>query len=530
MDSPQQSQWEQACQEELASILKNKVWTEVHPTHTEHPNIIGRRWVIKIQYEPKGEVQRFKARLVAKGYTQSYCIIYLETFSPVVNFQTLRLLLVLAVSKDFDIHTMDIQTAFLAQDQSSDEQAIYMELPPGISRGPQEEVVLQLHKTLYGLKQSSRVFNKALHGFFTLHGLQRGEADHCIYFNASRTLFLMVYVDDLVLIGNLESVQSMKKKLNIRFQMSDLGPLSYFLEIAVIRDENEHHLSQERYMEEILRRFQFSSSHPCSIPLSPGTKLKKESGAVLSQHDSTLYRSIVGSIMYLMLATRQDLSYAVGAVSQFSSAPSIDHLAALHHILRYIRVSAHLQLYLTRCSAFEATPQATPLTKPHYPKILWDTKITGYSDSDRAGCLDSHHSTGAYIFLAGQLPVTWSSKAQPTVALSSTEAEYMALTQATKEAIQLHFLLSEILDCQYKKLPSITIFADNQGCIALAYNPEDHAPTKHIDIQHHFVREKVEGGEVSLEYTPIGVMVADCLTKALPREKFVQHRASMAIN
>jgi len=339
----------------------------------------------------------------------------------------------------------------------------------------------------------------------------------------------MVYVDDLVLIGDLESVQSMKKKLNIRFEMSDLGPLSYFLGIAVTGDGNGLHLPQEQYAEEILGRFQFSSSHPCSTPLSPGTKLRKESGALLAQHDSTLYRSIIGSIMYLILATRPDLSYAVGAVSQFSSAPCVDHLAALHHILRYIRGYAHLQLHLTRCCGFEATPKATPLTKPHYPKILWDTEIAGYSDCDWAGYLDSHHSTGAYIFLAGQSPVFWSSKKQATVALSSTEAEYMALTRATMEAIWLRFLLGEIPDFLYKKLPSITIFADNQECIALAHNPEYHARTKHIDIQHHFVREKVEGGEVSLEYTPTGVMVADCLTKALPREKFVQHCASMGI-
>jgi len=408
-----------------------------------------------------------------------------------------------------------------------------MELPPGISRGPQEEVVLQLHKTLYGLKQSSQVLNKALHGFFTLHGLQRGEADHCVYFNASRTLFLMVCVDDLVLIGDSESVQSMKKKLNVHFEMSHLGHLSYFLGIAVTRDENGLHLSQERYAEEILRRFQFSSSHPCSTPVSSGTKLRMESGAHLSQHDATLDRSIVGSIMYLMMATRPDLSYAVGAVSQFSSAPSVDHLAALHHILRYIWGTAHLQLHLMRCSAFKVIPKASSsiltVTQPHYPIIIWDTEITGCSESDWAGCLDSRHSTGAYIFLAGQSPVSWSSKEQATVALSSTEAEYMALTPATKEAIWLYFLLSEILDRQYQKLPSITILADNQGCIALAHNPEYHACTKHIDIQYHFIREKVEGGEVSLEYTPTGVMVADCLTKALPTEKFVLHHASMGI-
>jgi len=234
-----------------------------------------------------------------------------------------------------------------------------------------------------------------------------------------------------------------------------------------------------------------------------------------------------------MLATRPDLSYAVGAFSQFSSAPSVDHLAALHHFLRYNWGSAHLQLHLARCSAFEVIPKASSststVTQPHYPKILWDKQIAGYSDSDWAGCLDSRHSTGAYNFLAGQLPVSWSSKKQATVALSSTEAVYMALTQATKEAIWLCFLLNEILDRQYKKLPSITIFADNQGWIAHVHNPEYRARTKHIDIHDHFVREKIEGGELSLEYTPTWVMVADCLTKALPREKFVRHHASMAI-
>jgi hypothetical protein len=289
IDSPQRSQWEHACQEELPSILNNKVRTEVHRNQTEHRHMIGCRWAFKIKYGPKGEVQRYKARLVAKGCTQSYGIDYLDTFSPVVKFQTLCLLLVLAVSKDFEIHRMDTKTVFLGQDLSSDEQSRYMELPPGISRGPQEEVVLQLHKTLYGLKQSSRVLNKALHGFFTLHDLQRGEADHCVYFNASRTLFLMIYRDDLVLIGDLECVQSMKKKLNIRFEISDLGPLTYFGQIAVTRDENELHLAPEPYAEEILRRFQFSSSHPFSTPLSSDTKLRKESGALLSQHDATLY-------------------------------------------------------------------------------------------------------------------------------------------------------------------------------------------------------------------------------------------------
>jgi hypothetical protein len=149
-----------------------------------------------------------------------------------------------------------------------------------------------------------------------------------------------------------------------------------------------------------------------------------------------------------MLDTRPDRSYAVGAVTEVSRAPSVDHLAALHHILRYIWGSAHLQLHLTRCSAFEVIPKAISSisTQPHDPKILRDTEITGYSDCDWAGCLDSRHSTGVYIFQADQSPVSWLIKKHATVALSSTEAEYMALTQPTKEAIWLRLLRSEILD------------------------------------------------------------------------------------
>jgi len=155
MDSAQRSQWEPACEEDLASMLKNQVWTEVYGKQTEHRNIIGSRWVFKIMYGLSGEVQRYKARFVAKGYSQAYGIDYLETFYPGVSFQSLRLLRVLAVSKDIEIPQMDVKTALLEQDLSSNEQSIYMELPPGISRGPQGAVVLQLHKTLYGLKLSS---------------------------------------------------------------------------------------------------------------------------------------------------------------------------------------------------------------------------------------------------------------------------------------------------------------------------------------------------------------------------------------
>ena len=190
-----------------------------------------------------------------------------------------------------------------------------------------------------------------------------------------------------------------------------------------------------------------------------------------------------------MLGTRPDLSYAIGAVSQFFSTLSVNHLAALHHIHRCIRRSAHLQLHLTRCSAFGVIPKTSFLTstQPPNPKITWDTAITCHSDGHWADCLNSRHSTGAYIHWADQSPVPCSSKIKATVALSCTEAEYTAHTQPTKVEICLRFLLSETLDRQYKKLPSIALFAHNQGCIALEHNPEYHARTQHNDIQHDFV-------------------------------------------
>jgi hypothetical protein len=202
--------------------------------------------------------------------------------------------------------------------------------------------------------------------------------------------------------GDMDSFQSMKKKLNICIEMSDLSPLSDYVEIAVTQHEHGLRLSQQWYAEEILRLFHLLFRHPCSTLFNPGMKFRKESGALLSKHDGTLYRLIIGSIMYLMLATCPDLSHAVGAVSYISSSTSIDHLAGLDHILRYIRSSANMQLHRTRCSAAEVILKvsSSTSTQPHCPKIVWDTGITGYSDW--AGCLDSCNITGAYIVLAGK--------------------------------------------------------------------------------------------------------------------------------
>jgi len=237
-----------------------------------------------------------------------------------------------------------------------------------------------------------------------------------------------------------------------------------------------------------------SDCAPVRIPLSVGAKLPPVATEEKSFHSK--YQSMVGSLMYLMVATRPDLGYAVGAVSQFAASPDEEHLAAVKRILRYIKGTAGYQLNLGG--------------------DLKGLQLEAWSDADWAANNIDRKSISGYCFKLGVGAVSWRSKKQTSVALSSTEDEYMALTQATKEAMWIKFFLTELGVFNSDGIP---INVDNQSCVALAKSPEFHARTKHIDIQYHFIREKVEDKSVKLEFCPTDQMVADVLTKALPLEK-----------
>ena len=305
-----------------------------------------------------------------------------------------------------------------------------------------------------------------------------------------------MWVDDLIIFGkDMASINNLKAQLNEEYEMKDLGELRYFLGIQVHRDRERKiiHISQSGYNRTILERYGMQNSKPTSTPLSTSARLVKATIMdVLAEQKE--YQSIVGSLMYAMLATRPDLAQSIQQISQFSQNPSKTHEKAAKQALRYI--NGTIDEGIT------------------YNGNL-GLRLKAWSDANWGG-EEGRESVSGFVFTLAGGAITYSSKKQRSVALSTTESEYMALLHALKELIWLLRFLREIgYDIDNQNI----IYTDNQGAIALAHNPEHHARTKHVDIQYHFVRNCVEDGTVRLEYCPTEDMVADGLTKALGPER-----------
>ena len=503
-------QWEAAAQAEMDSLAQNKTWDLV-PLPKGRKSV-GCKWVFKLKLKADGSVDRYKARLVAKGYSQQEGLDFTETFAPVAKFAAIRAVLALAALEDMEVHQMDVETAFL---NGLLQEEIYMDQPEGFIKPGTENLVCKLRKSLHGLKQASRAWNSVIDKFLKEIGALKCAGDHCIYVLEQETsqLIIILYVDDLILATNSqELLDRTKQALSNKFSMKDLGEVHYFLGIQVIRNRKDRAiwLSQRRYVEQILKTYNLDQSKPVATPLQVGDKLTKlqepQSEAEEQEMSAIPYGNAVGSLIYAMLGTRPDIAAAVGVCSQYMANPGLQHWKAVKRILRYLQGTLDLGLKLGGKNA--------------------TASLKGYSDSDWGGSLDDRKSTTGFVFDFGG-PISWQSKKQPTVALSSTEAKYMALTQAAKEAIWLQGLLSEL---GIKETRPTTILEDNQGCIALAKNPTSHARTKHIDIRHHFIRETLENGQIKLEYCPTTDMVADILTKAIPKDQFEKLRNMLGLH
>ena len=298
-------------------------------------------------------------------------------------------------------------------------------------------------------------------------------------------------------------MRQLKQHLADQFKMKDMGPLHYLLGITVVQGEDHIAVHQKQYILRLLKRFNMEDAKPVSTPADISVKLTKDDG-VSKDVDAAEYQSLVGSLLYVAIATRPDISQAVGAVSKFCSSPTQAHLTAAKRILRYLKCTVD-----------------TALTYSRSPSV----SLVGYSDADWAGDLDTRRSTSGTLFLMSDGAVSWTSKAQPVVALSSTEAEYIALSMATQEAAWMQKMLNDLQAC----VSPLKIMEDNQGAIAIAKNPIAHARTKHIDIRFHYVREAIEEGIIEIEYCPTDVMIADLLTKPLSKEHFERLRQMMGL-
>ena len=499
LSSKEASLWRQAMNDEMASLLKNNTWTLEHPPSGVTP--IPVKWVFKLKRDSAGNVERFKARLVAKGFRQREGIDYDEVFAPVSKYTTLRALLALAASEDLEIHQLDIKTAFLNGELEED---VWIQQPPLYESG--DGSACHLHKSLYGLKQAPRAWHAKLKEELEAMGFHATAADPALFITASGpTVYLLTYVDDILIVtSDTAALADSKSKILAAVDARDLGEATCCLGMDICRDRDARKitLTQHRLINDLLCKHGLEESKPLLTPLSPATKLTKDGEPLdTSVHG---HSQLIGSLMYISVCTRPDIAQAVGALARYMAAPTVAHWRAAKGILRYIAGTAkHGINYGSSTLNLEA-----------------------YCDADYAGDLDTRRSTTGYVFILGGGAISWSSRLQPTVAASTTEAEYMAAAYAIKEALWLRTLLTELgMD-----LSTISIYADNQSAIKLLKNPVLSMRSKHIDVIYHFARERVARKDIAFLYIPTDKMVADALTKPLPSTKFSFCRCAMGVS
>ena len=493
--------WKSAVDEEMNALEKNGTWVV-----TELPQgkrTVGCKWIFTIKYNSDGSINRFKARLVAKGFTQSYGVDYQETFAPVAKLNTVRILLSLAVNCDWPLYQLDVKNAFLNGDL---EEEVYMEIPPGMKKHYSGRVVCKLLKSLYGLKQSPRAWFDKFAKLVVKHGYTQSQADHTLFFKFSPTrklAILIVYVDDIILTGDdTEEISDLKSLLASAFEIKDLGTLKYFLGMEVARSKEGIVISQRKYILDLLKETGMIGSKPVDTPMDPNLKDNRREDSTPVERGS--YQRLVGKLIYLS-HTRPDIAFPVSVVSQHMHNPCEEHLEAVYRILRYLKMTPGLGLHFRKYN---------------------NRDLEVYTDASWAGELTDRRSTSGYCtYVWGNL-VTWRSKKQSVVSRSSTESEYRALALGICEGMWIKRLMNEL---RLESPESFKMYSDSQAAISIAKNPVHHDRTKHVEIDRHFISEKVNSKIIELNYIPTKKQIADILTKALPRTSFEEFKSKLGL-
>ncbi|KAJ0610987.1 putative RNA-directed DNA polymerase [Helianthus annuus] len=471
-------QWRKAMAEEFSALLKNGTWTLVPRDPNYH--VINCKWVYRIKRDQTGAVSRYKARLVAKGYNQQEGVDYNETFSPVVKPATIRTVLSLAVTQKWSLRQLDVQNAFL---NGNLQETVYMQQPQGFVDPHYPDHVCLLRRSLYGLKQAPRAWFERLCSALGSLGFYGSKTDPSlfIYSHHGTLLYMLVYVDDIILTGNNDrAIDQVVKRLGATFSLQDMGPLSYFLGVEVVRQGSDIILSQRKYIQDILARANLLSAKPVHSPCTTTSSLSLGDSPAFS--DPVRYRQLVGALQYVTLS-RPDISFAVNKVCQFMHSPTENHWSAVKRILRFLLGTINHGLLISHSSPIHL----------HAYADSHNSYIQAYSDADWAGCPDDRRSTGGFAIYLGNNLVSWSARKQKTVSRSSTESEYKAMADTVSELVWLETLLRE-LHVIMKAAP--TLWCDNLGATYLSRNPVFHARTKHIEVDYHTVRERVARGQL----------------------------------
>lgn len=457
-----------------------------------------------MKFKANGDVDKYKARLVGRGFTQEKGFDYEETYSPTARYTTFRVLMSVANQFGYFVDQTDVKSAFLNGHLIEE---IYMDQPIGFEK--EKPKVCKLIKSLYGLKQPSRVWNETFHNFMVQINFKRCESDHCLYVRIENgvVLYILLFVDDLLMVSNkMEELSKVKQKLSAKFEMTDAGPVESYLGIHVERKEGVLSLSQPHYLNNLLGKFDMKDCKPASTPMEVGLHLPTNDDGP-EQEGDLKYRHIIGCLMHATQTTRPDLCASTYYLSRFQNCFTNEHHAHAKRVLRYVQGTRDLKLVYHRSQSADV--------------------LVGYSDSDWGGDKNDYKSTSGYVFKVFGNTVSWLSRKQSTVALSSTEAEYVALAEAVCEAKWLRSLLCEMgIECN----EPTTIFEDNQSCIKIAEEPRKHQRTKHVNIKFNFIRDEIAKKEVVVNYTPSSDQVADIMTKSLGSTLFNKHRINLGLN
>lgn len=483
--------WLKAMKTEMTAHNSNKTWTLVNPP--KDAKVLPCRWIYKIKRNPDGSIEKYKARLVVKGFNQEKGINFNETFSPVARMSSIRTILSVAAHKGMDLAQFDVSTAFL-YGTLDEKEIVYMHQPKGFKDGSKK--VCKLNKSLYGLKQAARCWYERFNNFMTKLKFVPLHADPCIFVKNEdgNQLIVALYVDDgLVASTSKKFLEKFLNDLKSEFKANS-KELDYYLGLEISKDEDGIIVHQKSYIKKILNKFGMIDCREVSTPILDN----QDYNNLKDETTNYPYREAVGALMYLATSTRPDIAYAVSVVSRCLEKPTEQDVIKVKRIFRYLKGTQD------------------KVIRYNFNSI---NKILAYSDADLGGDITTGRSTTGVIVIYSGGPVSWTSQRQTSVACSTTEAELVAASEATREIVWLRSLIESLSPSDATTIP--TIFVDNEAAIRLAKNPEFHRRTKHIRIRHFFVREIVQDGQLEIKSIATQDQLADFLTKPLhgPRLK-----------
>ncbi|KAF7345159.1 Retrovirus-related Pol polyprotein from transposon TNT 1-94 [Mycena sanguinolenta] len=493
--------WMEPMQKEYASLVGCETWVLVDKP--PGANVVDCKWVYAVKYNTEGEIIKYKARLVAKGFQQIAGVDFFETYAGVVRYESLRMLFAIAVEDPgWFMWAMDVVSAYLNADMK---ETVYMKQPPGFTVPGQEDKVCRMLKSLYGFMQSGRNWSDDLNEKLSVLQWIRSRADPAIRLrltDAGKSI-MAVYTDDIRgLSTTAAAADDAQAGIKSAYRVTDVPRTSISLGMAIEYDQDAGVLSisSRAYLERVLERYGMSDCNPKSTPLPLGAPIIA-SKEPLSDHEREFmadkpYREAVGSIQHAANTTRPDLAFGVGRLATCVGNPRPEHWKATQHMLAYVKGTLDYKITYRRGGGSGIKP-------------------IGWVDSDYGSDLETRRSTSGEVFMMSGGPVSWSAKRQATVALSTVEAEYIALTRSAKQAMWMYSFLDELQMPQER--PAI-LYGDNMGAAALAKDAKGHARVKHIDIREHYIRERVAANDIEIHHVESASNLADLFTKVLPRD------------